>query len=128
MATIFYVHWNEAEIKDRIAPLVKAGYEVTAHWSTETHAKFGENLPQAVVISPDRLPSHGRAIAEWFWADARREAKKRRHIPIIFAGGQPDKVKATKAKFPQAIFCAAEDVPTRLKQALPNRGEVRLGQ
>jgi hypothetical protein len=110
MAKIFYVHWNEAEIKDRLAPLIKAGHEVTAHWSAETHAKFGENLPQAVVISLDRLPSHGRAIAEWFW-----EAKKRQHIPILFSGGQPDKVKAAKAKFPQAIFCAVEDVPARLK-------------
>ncbi len=110
MAKIFYLHWNEAELKERIAPLVKAGYEVAYHWSTAEHAKFGEALPEAVVISLDRLPSHGRAVAEWLW-----EAKKRQHIPIVFAGGQPDKVKATKAKFPKAIFCATEKVPEILK-------------
>ena len=116
MAKIFYLHWNEAELKERLAPLQKACYEVTSHWSTETHAQFGETLPEAVVISLDRLPSHGRAVAEWFW-----EAKKRQHIPIIFAGGQPDKVKATKAKFPKAIFCAADGVLTVLKQTLKSK-------
>jgi hypothetical protein len=111
MKKIFYLHWNEAEAKTHIAPLVAAGYEVACHWSTKEHAQFGDTLPDAVVISLDRLPSHGRAVAEWFW-----EAKKRQHIPIIFAGGQPDKVKATKAKFPQAIFCATEEVPAVLKR------------
>jgi hypothetical protein len=52
-------------------------------------------------------------VAEWFW-----EAKKRQHIPIIFAGGQSDKVKATKAKFPKAIFCASEEVPAILERTL----------
>jgi len=110
MKKIFYLHWNETEAKARIAPLVAAGYEATYHWRTEERAKFGDALPDAVVISLDRLPSHGRAVAEWFW-----EAKKRQHIPIIFAGGQPDKVKATKAKFPQAVFCATEKVPEILR-------------
>lgn len=112
MKKIFYLHWNEAEAKARLAPLVAAGYEVTCHWNTEEHAKFGDTLPDALVISLDRLPSHGRAVAEWFW-----EAKKRQHLPIIFAGGQPDKVKATKAKFPNAIFCATEEVPAILECA-----------
>ncbi|MCI0695281.1 hypothetical protein L0337_25145 [candidate division KSB1 bacterium] len=113
MPKIFYLHWNEAEVKARIVPLIKAGYEVTQHWSTEEHAKFGDTLPDAVVISLDRLPSHGRAVAEWFW-----ESKKRQHIPILFAGGQPDKVKSTKVKFPKAIFCATEEVPAVLERAL----------
>jgi len=110
---IFYLHWNETELKERLTPLKKADYEVTSHWSTETHPKFGETLPDAVVISLDRLPSHGRAVAEWFV-----EAKKRQHIPIIFAGGQPDKVQATKGKFPQATFCATGEVSAVLKRLL----------
>jgi hypothetical protein len=122
MKKIFYLHWNEAEAKARLAPLVKAGYEVACHWSTEEHAKFGDTLPDAVVISLDRLPSHGRAVAEWFW-----EAKKRQHIPIIFVGGQPDKVKATKAKFPKAIFCSMEEasaVLDRVLRAKATRGTI----
>src|SRR5262245_25259529 len=116
MAKVFYLHWNEAELKERIASIIKAGYEVAYHWSTEEHAKFGETLPDAVVISLDRLPSHGRAVAEWFW-----EAKKRQHIPLIFAGGQPDKVKVTKAKFPKAIFCATEEMPAAIERVLQTK-------
>lgn len=113
MARVFYLHWNEAELKELVAPLKKAGHEVSTHWSTETHAKFGEVLPEAVVISLARLPSHGRAVAEWF-----AEAKKRRHIPLLFAGGQPDKVKATQAKFSQATYCSLEEVPHVLARLL----------
>jgi len=116
MAKVFYLHWNEAELQERLAPLKKAGYEISSHWSTEPHAQFGETLPDAVVISLDRLPSHGRAIAEWFV-----EAKKRQHIPIIFAGGQPDKVQATKAKFPKATFCATEKVPAMLARLVQKK-------
>jgi hypothetical protein len=39
MAKIFCLHWNEAEVKARLAPLVAAGYEVVSHRSTEVHAK-----------------------------------------------------------------------------------------
>src|SRR5262245_11463946 len=102
---IYLVHWNQAEAEARARELTAAGHEVRTHWSTEGEYKWGEYLPDAVVISIDRLPSHGRAVAEWIW-----EAKKRRTIPIVFAGGAPDKVKATREKFPKAMFCAWEDV------------------
>ena len=62
------------------------------------------------MISLDRLPSHGRAIAEWIL-----EAQKRQHIPILFAGGAPDKVKATREKLPKAIFCEWDAVVGTLK-------------
>ena len=97
---VFYVHWNEAECKARATELRRAKHIVRCHWSTTAAADLKDQLPQALVISLDRLPSHGRAIAEWMW-----EAKKRQHIPIVFAGGAPDKVAATKAKFPKAVYC-----------------------
>lgn len=109
MPQILYLHWHDAELQERIALLRKTGCEVIGHSSAETLAKSAEPLPDALIISLDRLPSHGRAVAEWFW-----EAKKRQHIPIIFAGGQADKVKSTKEKFPTAIFCATAEVPERL--------------
>ncbi len=106
MARIFYLHFNEAELKERMAPLADAGHEVRGHGSTEVAAKWGDHLPDVVVISLDRLPSHGRAYAEWIW-----EAKKRQAIPIIFAGGVADKVNVTRARFPRGVFCSTEDVP-----------------
>jgi hypothetical protein len=117
MKRIFYVHWHEAELRERIQPLLAAGYEVLAHSDTGNTAKIAEPYPDAFVISLDRLPSHGRAIAEWVW-----EAKKRQHLPIIFAGGQPEKVAATKAKFPRARFCGNEEVLGVLQQLQPRYG------
>ena len=113
MAVIFYVHWNREELKARLTELRSAGHEVAGHWGSETMAKFSEPYPDAVVISLDRLPSHGRAVAKWIW-----EPKKRQGIPIVFAGGQPDKVVATMAKFPRAIFCPTEKLPEVLPKIL----------
>lgn len=83
------------------------------HWSTEEHIKLGDFTPEAVIISLDRLPSHGRAVAEWLW-----EARKRQGIPILFAGGTADKVEATRAKFPNAMFCSSDDVLSVLTKVL----------
>ncbi len=100
MARIFYVHWNESEALERIASMTDAGHEVRAHWSTESSPSLKGELPDVIVISLDRLPSHGRAVAEWFW-----EAKNRRQFPIVFEGGKPDKVAVAREKFPEAQFC-----------------------
>lgn len=109
MIRVFYVHWNESELEPRVRELEGAGHQVRAHWSQTEHAALGDFQPEAVVISLDRLPSHGRAIAEWFW-----EAKKRQVIPLIFAGGKPEKVVVFRERFPGAIFCEAAAVPAVL--------------
>jgi hypothetical protein len=62
-------------------------------------------LPDALLISLDRLPSHGRAIARWFW-----EAEKRRSIPILFVGGSPEKLSRFQTQFPGAHFCAEGEI------------------
>ena len=33
-AKLFYLHWHEAEAKDRASRLVAAGHAVDVHWST----------------------------------------------------------------------------------------------
>jgi hypothetical protein len=102
MARLFYLHWNETEAKERAVQLGSAGHVVHAHWSTTQPPRLKDNLPEIAIISLTRLPSHGRAVAEWLW-----EAKSRRHIPIIFEGGASDKVAATRRRFRDAHFCSA---------------------
>lgn len=111
MKTIFFIHWNEEELKEKIQPLKKAGYKVNFHFSTAITANLKENLPDVLVICLDRLPSHGKAYAEWIW-----QAKKRQHIPIIFCGGKPEKVLPVKEKFPMAVFCKNEDLINSLNK------------
>jgi hypothetical protein len=103
MKNIFFIHFNEEELKEKIKPLKKEGYKVDFHYSTETVADLRTTLPEVLIISLDRLPSHGKAYAEWMW-----EAKKRQHIPIVFCGGKPEKVTPIKLKFSKAIFCSNE--------------------
>ena len=86
MKKIFFIHFHEAELKEKIQPLKQAGYKVDYHFSTESVADLRQDLPEVLVICLDRLPSHGRRYAEWLW-----EAKKRQHIPVIFAEVLPKK-------------------------------------
>ncbi len=111
MKNIFFIHFNEDELKEKIKPLVKAGYRVDYHFSTDTVADLRANLPDVLIISLDRLPSHGRRYAEWLWT-----ARKRQHIPIIFSGGQSEKVKLTKIKLPAAIFCSNDKLLAQLEK------------
>jgi hypothetical protein len=109
--TVFYLHWNEQELKERIASLKAPGLSIHPHWSTQDTPNWGENLPGIFIISLARLPSHGRQYAGWLW-----EAKKRQQIPIIFVDGRPDKVEATKAKFPRAVYCSSDKLVANIKK------------
>lgn len=111
MKKIFFIHFNEAEVKEKIKPLKEAGYKVDYHFSTETVADFRNNLPDVLVVSLDRLPSHGTRYAGWLW-----EAKKRQHIPIIFCGGNPKKIIPVKEKLPKATFCSNENLLAALEK------------
>ena len=105
MAKVLLIHWNELECLERARTLEAAGHSVSARWNVEDYAQICDPLPGLMVISLDRLPSHGRAVAEWFW-----EAKYRQKIPMVFAGGKPDKVHSMQQKFPKAIYCATENL------------------
>jgi hypothetical protein len=106
---VFYLHFKKDEFDARTAVLRKAGHEVQGHWDTQSVAKLGDFLPDVFVISLDRLPSHARGHASWFWS-----VKKRQSIPIIFAGGEPEKVLVAKHQFPKAFFCSVAEVPSAL--------------
>lgn len=108
MMAIYYVHWNEVEAKAHAAELAGAGYRIQCHASAVETLRL-EELPDVLVVSLDRLPSHGRAVAEWF-----RTAKQRRAIPLLFVGGAAEKVAATRARFPEAVFCGRGELPAAL--------------
>jgi hypothetical protein len=111
MKNVFYLHYNEQELIERIASLQKAGYNIHSHFSTEKAAKFGEQLPDIFVLSLARLPSHAKAYAQWIW-----EAKKRQHLPIVFVDGVPEKVEPMQELFPKAIFCESKNLLSTLKK------------
>jgi hypothetical protein len=65
------------------------------------------------VIDLTRMPSHGREIAVYM-----RGTKATRHIPIVFAGGEPEKVAKIRQILPDATYAAWEGIPAALEKAL----------
>lgn len=107
MARIFYVHWNQDEARAAVARIRQRGHSVEFHWDSRAHvrSKMMDPAPDAIVISLARLPAHGRAVAE-----AVRNSKRNRLLPIVFVGGHAEKVAAMRSLFPTAQYCAEPDL------------------
>jgi hypothetical protein len=75
------------------------------------------------VIDLDRLPSQGREMAIML-----RGSKNTRHIPIVFAGGQPEKVARIRAELPDAVYTSWNSVAGAIALAItvPPQNPVRL--
>ena len=116
MARIFYVHWHKDEAQDTVRALRAAGHKVVVHWSTgeEAWRLLKDTPPDALVISLARLPSHGRAVAEVI-----HETRRLRDLPTIFVGGEPEKVAATRTRFPNGTYCTAGQLEKILKKVQP---------
>ena len=112
------VHWNIAESDERLARLRAAGYSC-AHVPLDGAAALRELRqvpPAAVVIDLSRLPSHGREVAL-----ALRELKATRAIPLVFAGGEPEKVARIRALVPDAEYSTWARIGSALKKAIAQR-------
>lgn len=74
---------------------------------------FKANPPAGIVIDLDRLPSHGRAVA-----NVLRSSPSTRRIPLIFAGGAPEKVAVARGESPDAIFTAWKGAVAAVRKAI----------
>lgn len=108
---IFYLHFNEAELKERVRVIANKDYQVLSHCGSFETSRLRENLPDVMIVSLDRLPSHGRQYVQWLW-----EAKKRQHIRVIFVDGLAAKVDETKLRFQGALYCRSQDLPGLLSE------------
>jgi hypothetical protein len=102
VAAVFYVHWDEKEADGHAEALRAIGHRVAVHATRDSTPHLPEPT-DVVVISLERLPSHGRALAEWV-----SMSKRRRAIPIVFVGGPIDKIARARERFPAAEFCARD--------------------
>jgi hypothetical protein len=114
MARVRLISWKAEEAERRARLLRALGHEVDA---SEVVSGTIRDLPQAqvdaFVVDLDRLPSQGRDVGA-----ALRRAKTSRRVPLVFAGGSPEKVARVRELLPDAIFArwdgmaAALDSPT----------------
>lgn len=98
---LFLIHWNAEEAEQMAAPLRKDGWEVAVESEGGAQARKAilADLPDAVLVSLARLPSHGRETAR-----ALKSSKTTRDIPIIFVGEPSDAMDKTRTRFRDATF------------------------
>jgi hypothetical protein len=99
--TVRYVSWNVAEARQPAGVLRSAGYAVRAGPIKGPDELKGLKFhpPDALVIDLSRLPSQGRDIAL-----SVRFSRATRHVPIVFVGGEPEKVTRVRAVLPDAVY------------------------
>jgi hypothetical protein len=115
MSRIRLIHWNEGDGLARGSLLRDAGHEVESGVPKDfTFFKpLRANPPDAVVIDLDRLPSHGRDVAL-----SLRHSKATRHVPIVFAGGAPEKVARVREQLPDAVFASWKGLAKAVARAI----------
>lgn len=95
---VVLVHWKPVDVASDIESLKAKGLDVTvtAHPREALHAL--RDAPSGVlVVDLSRLPSHGREVAR-----SARESKATRGVPLVFVGGEADKVERARQMFPDA--------------------------
>ena len=109
------VHWKAAEAPERIERLRSAGFEATYRPldTLDDMKALAADPGDAVVIDLGRLPSHGREMGVYL-----RGRKSSRGTPLLFVGGQPDKVQRTRDVLPDAAFTSWSDVGEALGNAI----------
>lgn len=109
------IHWNAVEGRERQLRLASLGVEVD--FDTTDGPVLLRSIrarpPDAIVVDLTRLPSHGREAAL-----ALRTYKDTRHVPLIFADGEPAKVERIRTLLPDATYTSWGRMKTALPQAV----------
>ena len=108
------IHWKPIEAEPGIAALAAAGYTVEyTPFAPGTLREIAGRAPAAVVIDLTRVPSHGRDVAV-----ALRHARRTRHVPIVFAGGAPEKIARVREQIPDAEYAEWSGIRGALRRAI----------
>jgi hypothetical protein len=118
MARLRLIHWNGPEGRERKHRLTDLGHQVDFDdlEVVQNRRALRTTLPDAYVIDLSRLPAQGREIAM-----SLRTRKDTRPIPIVFVGGDPQKVAQVKAVLPDAAYTTWGRIRTTLPQAMVRR-------
>jgi hypothetical protein len=116
MARVHLVHWDPVEGRRHTRDLEQLGHEV-AYLGDVTGPPLGRALrvggAEVILFDLSRRPSHAREIAMGL-----RSRKTTRHTPLLFVGGEPDKVAAIKAVLPDAGYTTWGRIRTAIPQAI----------
>jgi hypothetical protein len=115
MQRVRLFHWKSKEAAALTAKLRAAGFEVVHNAETQSPSvrELKESGAVAVVVDLSRLPSHGKYVGAWV-----RGSKSTRHIPLVFVGGEAEKVAAIQKQMPDAVHTSIAGVGAALKKAI----------
>ncbi len=115
MQRVRLFHWKSTEAGTLIAKLRAAGFEAVHNAETQSPSvrELKESGVVAVVVDLSRLPSHGKYVGAWV-----RGSKSTRHLPLVFVGGEAEKVAAIKKQIPDAVYSSVAGVGAALKKAI----------
>ena len=115
MRRVLLIHQNAVDATERAKSLRAAGYDVAV--ITPQGLKFLRDVrrdpPDAIVIDIERLPSVGRDIGM-----ALRISKSTRLLPLVFAGGAPEKVAGIRNWLRDAAYAPWSRIGRELGRAL----------
>jgi CheY-like chemotaxis protein len=114
---IALIHWAPKEARDRAKTLRAAGHTVVlaAPEGASQIAPLLARPPDVFIIDLGRAPSQGRDTALYL-----RQRKATRNVPIVFAGGETDKVDRARKLLPDAAFTSWRGIRSSLRKALSN--------
>lgn len=115
MPRVLLIHWKAGEAPELLERLRAAGHDAE-HWPCRSGADFlalRSNAPNAFVIDLSRLPSQGREVGSML-----RRQKATRHVPLVFAGGETEKVSRVRALLPDAVYCEWSNIGAAIDEAL----------
>ena len=108
------IHWSPEQAEARITQLRAAGYEVDYEpMPLALRKAILDNPPEAFAIDLTRLPSHGRDVGL-----SLRQRKSTRYIPLVFLGGEPEKVERVRRALPDASYAQWSGFRSALKSAM----------
>jgi hypothetical protein len=115
MKTVKLLSWHEDNAA-KAASLRQRGLKIDAAPLIKTSGLIGELArlnPAVLVLDVDKLPSNSREIAEIL-----RSSKSAHHIPILFAGGHPEKTQRLHSENPNACYATWAEAPRALAKLL----------
>ncbi len=111
---VVLIHWKPEAAPPRVEQLREAGFEADILAPGGSAGLKGTTeFAKAILIDLSRLPLQGRAVA----IELRKRAATRR-VPIVFVGGNPDKVEVIRQVLPDAAYIEWDDIAQGLQVAI----------
>ncbi|MCI0433169.1 MAG: hypothetical protein L0271_05890 [Gemmatimonadetes bacterium] len=108
--------WNAADASERAGQLEELGFAVDATAvSAASLRAMRADPPAAVVIDLGRAPSQGRDVGVLL-----RHGAATHRIPLVFVGGEGEKLDRVKALIPDAVYTIWSQALTGIRHAIDN--------